>query len=68
MRNWELIKQSNYLGLKVKFSQTCLMKSIGTSWENLTIQLWLKGLNFSQSSQYFEMNFALKIDVQFQQK
>ena len=46
MRNWELIK-ANYLGLKVKFSHTCLMKSMGTSWENLTIQLGLKGLKDS---------------------
>ena len=26
-------------------SQTCSMKSIGSSWENLIIQLGLKGLN-----------------------
>ena len=30
---------------KVKFSQICTMKSMGSSWENLTIQLELKGLS-----------------------
>ena len=29
---------------EVQFSQTCSMKSMGSSWENLTIQLGLKGL------------------------
>ena len=31
--------------LKVKFSQICSMKSMGSGWENLKIQLALKGLN-----------------------
>ena len=44
MRKWELIKKANYWRLKVKFSETYLMKSMGSSWENLTIQLGLKGL------------------------
>ena len=29
---------------EVKFSQICSMKSMGSGWENLTIQLALKGL------------------------
>ena len=44
MRKWELIKQSKLLKIKSKFSQTCSMKSKGSSWENLIIQLGLKGL------------------------
>ena len=30
--------------IKVKFSQICSMKSMGSVWENLKIQLALKGL------------------------
>ena len=30
--------------LTIKFSQTYSMKSMGSSWENLTLQPWLKGL------------------------
>ena len=44
MRKWELIKQSQLLKIKVKFSQICSMKSMGSGWENLKIQLALKGL------------------------
>ena len=36
--------KANYWRLKVKFSQICSMKSIGSGWENLNIQLALKGL------------------------
>ena len=35
---------SKLLEIKVKFSQPCSMKSMGSSWENLKIQLELKGL------------------------
>ena len=41
--NWS--NKANYWRLKVKFSQVCSMKSMGSGWENLTIQLALKGLN-----------------------
>ena len=36
--------KQNCWRLKTKFSQTCSMKSMGSGWENLTIQLGLKGL------------------------
>ena len=37
--------KKNYGSLKIEFSQTLLMKSMGSSWENSTIQLGLQGLN-----------------------
>ena len=40
--NWS--NKANYWRLKVKFSQIRSMKSMGSGWENLKIQLALKGL------------------------
>ena len=40
--NWS--NKANYWRLKVKFSQICSMKSMGSGWENLKILLALKGL------------------------
>ena len=45
MRNENWSNKANYWRLKVKFSQICSMKSMGSGWENLKIQLALKGLN-----------------------
>ena len=44
IRKRELIKQSKLLKIKNKILSN-LMKSIGSSWENLITQLGLKGLN-----------------------
>ena len=44
MRNENWSNKANYWRLKVKFSQICSMKSMDSGWENLKIQLALKGL------------------------
>ena len=40
--NWS--NKANYWRLKLKFSHICSMKSMGSGWENLKIQLAMKGL------------------------
>ena len=44
MRKRDWSNKANCWTLKVKLSQTCSMKSMGSNSENLTIQLGLKGL------------------------
>ena len=43
-------KQTTDRRFKTKFSQTCSMKSISSSWENLIMQLGLKGLILTVST------------------
>ena len=44
--NWS----NNYWRLKVKFSQICSMKSMDSGWENLKMQLALKGLSVRKTT------------------
>ena len=50
-------KKAKYRRLKVNFSQSCSVKSIGSSWENLTIQQGLKGLATLQLSFFLKLWF-----------
>ena len=45
MKKWKLIKQSKLVMIKSKVLSMMFneLKSMGSSWENLTIQLVLKG-------------------------